>query len=76
MPIEYDGFGRCGIRSLKRGLPNDEEIMKKVNKYEQTRYASKFQLNYYDKGAATPKKTLPIKPQSPKKITVQQIVVP
>jgi hypothetical protein len=34
LPLEYDGFGRCGVRSLKRNLPHDEDIMRKVKKYE------------------------------------------
>lgn len=52
LPLEYDGFGRCGIRSLKRNLPHDEDVMRKVKKYEQKRYSSKFDLNYYQNEVA------------------------
>lgn len=44
LPLEYDGFGRCGIRSVKRNNGHDENLMKKVTKYEQNRYQSKFDL--------------------------------
>ena len=48
LPVEYDGIGRCGIRSIKRNPKIDEEVIKKVNLYEKNRYTSKFDLQYYN----------------------------
>ena len=59
LPQEYDGFGRCGIRAIKKNPKNDDEVIKKVNLYEKKRYTSKFDLMYYDN--VIPKKVDPVK---------------
>lgn len=74
LPVEYDGVGRCGIRDLKRNQANDKEVMNKVNKYEQKRYASKFDLGYYE-DAVPSKRAKPAKVNllSPRKPSLNQV---